>query len=72
METFEQELAKLINKYPLDNESNTPDFILAQFLQGCLNAFNAGLRARDGWNFIPCTITAGPATWDITHEINVG
>lgn len=40
MKTFEEELKELINKHSKENESNTPDFILAQFLNSCLEAFN--------------------------------
>lgn len=29
--------------------SDTPDFILAVFIRGCLNAFNTTLKARDKW-----------------------
>lgn len=38
--TFEEQLRELINKNSQEAESNTPDFILAQFLQRCLTAFN--------------------------------
>jgi hypothetical protein len=44
MPTFEQELTTLINKHSLENQSNTPDYILAQYLQSCLNAYT-----RDTW-----------------------
>ena len=37
---FEQELTSLINKYSMENGSNTPDFILANYLQDCLRIFN--------------------------------
>ncbi len=48
--TFEQELAALINKYSLENESNTPDFVLALFLKNCLAAFSHTITLRDNWN----------------------
>ena len=32
MEEFKKELAQLINKHSMENGSNTPDFILAEFL----------------------------------------
>jgi hypothetical protein len=47
MGSFEQELQQLINKYSLENASNTPDFILAQFLEACLHAFNAAVQQRE-------------------------
>jgi len=37
---FERELEQLINRHSEENQSNTPDFILAIYLRGCLNAFN--------------------------------
>ena len=49
MSDFEKELAALINKYSRENESNTPDFILATFLRGCLDVFNGAIRQRESW-----------------------
>ena len=46
---FRQELAALINKYSLENLSDTPDFILGEYLQGCLAAFNVATRKREKW-----------------------
>ena len=48
-ESFKQELAELINKYSLEGESNTPDFILAKYLKKCLNAFVVVTNERDSW-----------------------
>ena len=39
----------IINKYSLENESNTPDFILAGFLLECLKVFQMSTKARDKW-----------------------
>ena len=36
---FEEELRRLINKCGIDNEIDTPDFILAQYLCDCLMAY---------------------------------
>lgn len=50
METeFQKELAALINKHSKENESNTPDFILALFLNRCLLAFNTATQQRETW-----------------------
>lgn len=46
---FEKELASAINKKSMENGSNTPDFILAKFLQRCLFAFNEASRLREKW-----------------------
>jgi len=50
METqFEKELAELINIHSLENDSDTPDFILAKYLQTCLDNFNAAVKQREEW-----------------------
>ena len=46
---FQQDLEKLINYYSQENGSNTPDFILAKFLNDCLNAFNEAIPQREKW-----------------------
>jgi len=46
---FETELAALINKFSKENGSNTPDWILAEYLQRCLDNFNYTSRAREKW-----------------------
>ena len=46
---FLKELEQLINRYSAEGESNTPDFILAQFLYACLQAWNAGVQRRELW-----------------------
>jgi hypothetical protein len=44
---LEQELAELLNRHSRENASNTPDFILAQFLLGCLGAFEQATQQRE-------------------------
>jgi len=46
---FEQELRSLLNKYSKENDSNTPDYILAKYLVGCLEAFNKSVNIREEW-----------------------
>ena len=46
---FEKELERLLNRYSMENGSNTPDFILARYLKGCLRLFNTALNTRAGW-----------------------
>jgi len=48
-EAFVAELASLINKYSLENESDTPDFILAEYLVGCLKCYGETVKKRDSW-----------------------
>lgn len=45
--TFEQELAALINRYSLEQESDTPDFLLAEYLKLSLSTFKLIVKARD-------------------------
>lgn len=49
MGTFRKELIELINKHSKENDSNTPDFILADYLIGCLNAFDKTIQMRESW-----------------------
>jgi len=46
---FEKELEQLINKYSKENDSNTPDFILAEYLNKCLETFNTTIQKRETW-----------------------
>lgn len=46
---FQDALAGVINRHSIENASNTPDFILALFVQGCLAAFADAVRAREKW-----------------------
>jgi len=46
---FRSELEKLINRESMENGSDTPDFILAEFLTDCLDLFDRTVRAREKW-----------------------
>lgn len=46
---FEKELEALINKHSKETESDTPDFILAQYLRGCLDNYAKAVKSRDNW-----------------------
>lgn len=46
---FRIELSNLINRHSLENGSNTPDFILARYLEDCLRAFDTATKHRDYW-----------------------
>ncbi len=50
MPSFETELRDLINHHSQENASNTPDWILAQFLVGCLETFNTAVQQRENWH----------------------
>jgi hypothetical protein len=46
---FVRDLEHLINRHSVENESDTPDFILAQYLRGCLDVWDHTIRERDRW-----------------------
>ena len=46
---FKSELTDLINKYSEENNSDTPDFILAEYLRASLDAFNSSVSRREEW-----------------------
>ena len=46
---FKRDLQALLNRHSRENESNTPDFVLAQYLQDCLRAFDSAVRFRGHW-----------------------
>lgn len=48
-QAFQKELESLINRYSIENESDTPDFILAQYVRACLTAFATASNARQRW-----------------------
>ena len=43
------ELTALLNSHCLENGSNTPDYILADYLLACLTAFDRTVRDRADW-----------------------
>ena len=47
---FRSKLEHLINRESLENESDTPDFILAKYLTACLDAFTEASNARAVWH----------------------
>lgn len=47
--TFEKELEHLINKHSMENGSDTPDFILAEYLVNQLEVFNRTIKRRTIW-----------------------
>lgn len=49
MNEFEKELEQLLNRYSKENESNTPDYILAHYIKYSLKAFNQAVNLREEW-----------------------
>jgi hypothetical protein len=46
---FEKELEVLINKHNVEKDSNTPDFLIATYLMGCLQNWNISVKNREEW-----------------------
>jgi hypothetical protein len=46
---FGSELRALINRHCLENESDTPDYVLADYLCECLGAFQRAVAIRRAW-----------------------
>lgn len=49
MDQLRKEIESAINRCSAENGSNTPDFILAEYLIRCLAAFDAAVNARGRW-----------------------
>lgn len=47
--TFHEELRSLINRHSRENQSDTPDYILASFMESCLYAFENAMSQRTAW-----------------------
>ena len=59
---FRKALEHAINCYSMENGSNTPDFVLAQYLTDCLAAFDKAVQHREAYfggcvNPSPCEAT---------------
>jgi hypothetical protein len=49
MPSLFDELRKLINRRSIESRSNTPDFILAEYMLTCLRAFEKASKDRELW-----------------------
>jgi hypothetical protein len=47
---FEKELSRLINVHSCENDSDTPNFILAAYLSDCLAAYNRATQWSVKWH----------------------
>jgi hypothetical protein len=57
-----EDIQNALNRNSAENGSNTPDFILAEYLMACLAAFDATSRARERWYGRALSI-GGNAPW---------
>jgi hypothetical protein len=46
---LQKDIEHVINCNLAENGSNTPDYILAEYLMGCLAAYEKAVTARDRW-----------------------
>lgn len=63
--TFSIELCQLLNRYGLEAGSDTPDFLLADFIESCLSAYNRVVALREelsGRKPYAITMTGGRKT----------
>ena len=42
-----QEIQEAINRASRESDSNTPDFVLAEYLMNCLNAYEVAVNRRE-------------------------
>jgi hypothetical protein len=49
MPSLFDELRELINRRSIESRSNTPDFILAEYMLTCLRAFEKASKDRELW-----------------------
>lgn len=69
MSNFTEELEKLINKHSEENDSDTPGFILAKYLTGCLRNLNKAVNARDDWYDEAGDVNVSLVPTSTLHEI---
>lgn len=51
-----EQIRDLLNQYSRENKSNTPDFILANYLLSCLETGEKLINAREDWYGVKLSI----------------
>lgn len=46
-QAFINDLAGVINKHSMENESNTPDYVLAEYLYNCMISYKTAIMGRN-------------------------
>lgn len=64
-QSFKNELTQLINKYGIDAEANTPDYLLAEYVIDVLSSHIGITKTRDEWKQRP----KAPVNPDIPKEV---
>lgn len=47
MSQLRDEIQEVLNRHSAENDSDTPDYVLARYLEDCLRAFDFAVRRRD-------------------------
>jgi len=47
--SLKEDLTNLLNRNCAESASNTPDYVLAEYLCACLKAFECAARSRENW-----------------------
>lgn len=50
MSTFRKDIETVVNSHSKESGSNTPDWILANYLVSCLEVFDEAVRCRERWH----------------------
>jgi len=66
--TFREKLEKLINECSMENGSDTPDFILAEYLDDCLTAYDKATVRRTKW-YMPAGDVPPPDDLDVPEDL---
>ena len=69
MSPFEQKLTDIINGHSMENGSNTPDFLLAEYMVSCLELFNRTTAKRDKWYGKDPAISSTKPLMEPTEEV---
>ena len=48
--SFSKDLRALLNRHSRENASDTPDFILSEYIETCLGAYEVAVTRRDAHN----------------------
>jgi hypothetical protein len=59
VKTFETALAAAVNRFSVENDSDTPDFVLAQYLSAVTVAYGQAVRDRDNFHGMRSKIGGG-------------
>ena len=49
MDDLRKDIQAVLNRHSAENNSNTPDFILAHYLEASLAAFDVAVQQRETW-----------------------